>query len=299
MNTLRKALAFVLLMLIVASSLFSCLPAKNNNNTNNNSNIIDSNNSKKVLLVSIDGMRPDAFMMSKYAQDLLGSSTYYMGATTVYPSVTLPCHMSMHHSVSPEVHGVLNNTYTPAADLTDGIAENLSKVGKTSAFFYNWRELGDVILDDALVKKEYVPGETIGWAEANIQLASACKEYILANDVDFTFLYLGYLDEMGHAHGWLSDVYLEALDSSLELVIGIIDALSDEYTVIITTDHGGHGNTHGSDLAEDMTMPILIIGDGFPGGIEKNGGSILDIAPTVAEILGVAPCSSWEGSSLK
>ena len=315
-----KKLTFILILILSLTltpfSLFSCTVndkqddgAQNSgeqNNTEQDNGERDNGGqneaakkSRKVLLVSIDGMRPDALLESKHADRLIKSSTYYTAASTVYPSVTLPCHMSMHHGVSPASHGVYDNNYTPADNLTDGIAETCAKAGKSCAFFYNWGPLGDVISDGALTKREYVSGETLGWHEANSATALACGEYLAANETDFTFLYLGCLDEMGHAHGWLSEEYRAALDSSLELVFGIIDTLPEEYTVIITTDHGGHGFGHGSELPEDMTVPIFIMGDGFSGQTRLEGGSILDIAPTVADILGVEPSEFWEGKSLK
>ena len=260
---------------------------------------VETTTDKPVLLVSIDGLRPDALMQSAYADWLTSSSTYYLAATTVYPSVTLPCHMSMQHGVQPSAHGVTTNTYTPAENLTDGIAETLAANGKACAFFYNWGPLGSVIADDALVNRTYLAGETDGWRETNQMLGEACADYLAQNDPDFTFLYLGYLDEMGHVNGWLSPEYYAAIDSSLAIVKSIVDALSDDYVVIVTTDHGGHDYSHGSDLAEDMTIPIFIMGDGFASGVSREGGSILDIAPTVATIAGVAPQAAWEGNALQ
>ena len=303
MNFCKRILVLLLALSLVIVPLASCsesgdpTEATTEGSTEPNDPVVQAN--KRVLLVSIDGLRSDALLASPYAERLLQASTAYTAATTVYPSVTLPCHMSMHHGVSPTVHGVLDNSYTPAEMLTDGIAETLAKVGKTCAYFYNWGPLGDVIDEGALVKHEYVAGETLGWAESNEALARACKDYLAANDTDFTFLYLGHLDEMGHQYGWLSAEYNEALHSSLTLMLDLVDTLSEDYTVILTTDHGGHGNGHGSELAEDMTIPILLMGADFAKGTSKEGGSILDVAPTVADLLGVLPVAEWEGTSLK
>jgi len=66
---------------------------------------------------------------------------------------------------------------------------------------------------------------------------------------------------------------------------------------IITTDHGGHGRDHGSDCDEDMTIPIFAFGGPFEGGRVLENASILDIAPTVAELLSVDPDTDWEGKS--
>ena len=62
---------------------------------------------EKVILVSIDGMRPDGLKACKneYLDELVKTASYTFDAKTVYPSITLPCHLSMFHSVPPERHG--------------------------------------------------------------------------------------------------------------------------------------------------------------------------------------------------
>ena len=55
----------------------------------------------KVLLILVDGMRPDAVVQNKIAGKFLEESTFSLNAATVFPPVTLPCHMSLFHSVDP------------------------------------------------------------------------------------------------------------------------------------------------------------------------------------------------------
>ena len=58
----------------------------------------------KVILISIDGMRPDGLLNcgNAYVEELKKIASYTFDAKTVFPSVTLPCHMSLFHSVPPE-----------------------------------------------------------------------------------------------------------------------------------------------------------------------------------------------------
>ena len=58
----------------------------------------------RTLLILVDGMRPDAIENLPRVKALLEKSAYTMNATTVMPSVTLPCHMSLFHSVEPGRH---------------------------------------------------------------------------------------------------------------------------------------------------------------------------------------------------
>ena len=67
---------------------------------------------------------------------------------------------------------------------------------------------------------------------------------------------------------------------------------------IVTADHGGHDRTHGTDMPEDMTIPLFIRGKEAEAGKKLEEASILDIAPTVAKLLGVRKPRDWEGKEL-
>lgn len=255
---------------------------------------------KRVLLISIDGLRADAVENTEYGRYLLENSTYSLSVTTVSPSVTLPCHMSMFHSVLPTEHGVASNTYTPSESLGHGIAEALKEAEKSSAIFYNWREIGYLVTEGSVEKACYIPGESDGWEETNKLLGEETTSHILNTPTDFTFLYLGFLDEWGHRYGWLSDEYYYALNESFALIQNVIsEAQKQNYTVIITTDHGGHDKTHGTESPEDMTIPLFIMGEDFTKGKDLGARSILDIAPTVVDILGVNAPKVWQGKSCR
>jgi len=79
----------------------------------------------RTLLILVDGMRPDALENIEAAQDIIHKSSYTMDAKTVMPSVTLPCHMSLFHSVDPSRHGTTTNTYAPQVRSVKGLCEVL------------------------------------------------------------------------------------------------------------------------------------------------------------------------------
>lgn len=252
----------------------------------------------KVLLILVDGMRPDALVNIETAQEIMRDSSYTMAAKTVMPSVTLPCHMSLFHSVDPSRHGTTTNVYMPQVRPIKGLCETLQDNHKKSAFFYNWEELRDLSRPNSLAFSYFCKGRDIGYDKANDIVSAAAIDYLKKNHVDFTFVYLGYSDAAGHNHGWMSDEYMDALENSWKNIKMIISSLPKDYTVIITADHGGHDRTHGSDLPEDMTIPILIKGENFESGKIIKDANIKDIAPTVAKLLDVEPNDEWEGISL-
>ena len=74
--------------------------------------------------------------------------------------------------------------------------------------------------------------------------------------------------------------------------------MPEGYTLITTADHGGHDRSHGTELHEDMTIPICFCGTHFSSGTTLSDVSIKDIAPTVAALLGVPAVQEWEGRAL-
>ena len=68
--------------------------------------------------------------------------------------------------------------------------------------------------------------------------------------------------------------------------------------VIVTADHGGHDRAHGTEMPEDMTVPLFLRGKNFVPGEMSGEVSLLDIAPTIAAVMGISCDPDWEGVSL-
>ena len=259
------------------------------------------NEFKKVLLVLMDGMRPDGLCAcgNPYVDELLAHSAYTLKGTTVMPSVTLPCHVSLFHSVTPQRHGILTNTYVPQVRPVKGLCEVLAAAGKKCAFFYNWEQLRDLTRPGSLSRADFVAGITHGYEEANRILADRTVAMLNSGETpDFIFLYLGWSDEAGHKYGWMTREYLAAVRQSFECIKRVVEALPEEYRLIVTADHGGHARSHGTDAPEDMTIPIFLRHSSIAPGELPDGATILDIAPTIAAWLGVPADPDWEGRVL-
>ena len=252
----------------------------------------------KVVMILPDGMRPDSLPDMEKAQKIIAESSYTMNALTVSPSVTLPCHISLFHSVTPQRHGTTTNTYAPQVRPVNGLCEVLKQADKKCALFYNWEEIRDVSRPNSLAHACFYAGRRIGYKLAGEILTDEAIRYLKTFDTDFTFIYFGYPDMQGHNYGWMTDEYMEAVQSSGDNIEKIITELGDEYTFIITADHGGHDRTHGTEMPEDMVIPVIIRGKDFERGKELENVNIMDLAPTVAKLLGTQPDPEWEGKSL-
>ena len=252
---------------------------------------------KRVIVILIDGMRPDALTGcgSGWTQSLLDGAAYDLAARTVFPSVTLPCHMSLFHSVDPDRHGVTTNTYTPQVRPIDGLCERLNQAEKKCAFFYTWEELRDLSRPESLARALLINLHKV--TESDKAITEAAVEYIRSDQPDFTFLYLGETDEVGHDHGWMGPEYMACVRTALDCVRQVREAFP-ESDIILLADHGGHARGHGSEMPEDMTIPIVLSGPSFEKGARLEGLSIKDIAPTVCDLLGATPAREWEGKAI-
>ena len=261
--------------------------------------------SSKVLLILIDGMRPDALEKAghPFIEELKKHSRYTYNEQTVMPSVTLPCHMSLFHSVTPQRHGILSNVYTPQVRPINGLIDTLWSAGKKRCgMFFNWEQLRDLsrpgMLIDSFFAAGHINGVKYTWERANNMVTEAAIKALAEDNLDFAFIYMGYVDEAGHANGWLSDEYIKAVNQSWDCIEKIVRRYGDEYTIFVTADHGGHDRSHGTDMPEDMTVPLFIYNKAYESSQLEGEVSIIDIAPTIAGILGVAPDEDWEGKNL-
>ena len=250
----------------------------------------------KVILISIDGMRPDGLQqcVNPYVAELEKLCAYTYSAESMNPSVTFPCHFSMTHSVTPSRHGILTNTYVPQVRPVQGIFEKIRSAGGVSAMFYGWEPLRDIANPGTLKFAGYV--NAYMEESSDTVLTDLAIRTIDAHKPDFVFLYMVETDEKGgHDNGWMSEEYLRRISIGIDNVKRVIERYGEEYSIILMADHGGHDRSHGSTMPEDMTIPLFFYGDAFPAGEIADQLSLLDIAPTIAKLLGIEPEPEWEG----
>lgn len=253
----------------------------------------------KVILISVDGVRPDGLKQcgNGYVKELEKTCAYTYKGRSVNPPVTLPCHFSMTHSVSPQRHGILTNTYVPQVRPIKGLFEVIAENKGVSAFYYGWEPLRDIAMPATLKFSTYINAYTN--ESTDTILTDKCIEQVEKYKPDFAFLYMVDTDEKGgHDSGWMTDEYLRRISIAIDNVKRVIERFGEEYSIVIMADHGGHDRTHGMFIEEDMTIPFFFYGKEFKFGEINREVSLLDIAPTIVKLLGVEPDVEWEGTSI-
>lgn len=249
-----------------------------------------------TLFVMIDGLRPDALaqMDCPTLTGLRERGASTLTASSVMPSITLPCHTSIFHSVPPTRHGVTTNDWQPMARPLPGLMDAAKGAGKRCAAIYNWEPLRNLSQPLSL---DFAWYRDLSYQEDGDDLtADAAIQYLPSVQPDFAFVYLGTVDTAGHRYGWMSDEYLRQAERVDRQLGRLLDGLPADIHVLVQADHGGHERTHGTEMAEDMTIPWIVAGPSIrPGHSINRPVSLLDTAPTLARILGVPVPRDWEG----
>ena len=251
---------------------------------------------RRVVIVSIDGLRPDAIFTAPMPNlsNMMLNGAFNLGAQTVWPSVTLVSHSSMLGGVCPSKHGVNWNDYLPelgyaqATDLFD-----IAQAAGLGTYMYVGKEKMRQITE---------PASLDGFVYVNDRDLVLMDRLISEFPSDFgvLFVHLVLTDGMGHVYGWLSPEQFSVIrraDEALGLLLAELDArnLRGETLVIVTSDHGGHGTTHGSSMREDMTIPWVAVGPGIQPRTLTTTVHTMDTAATAAFGLGLPIPSEWDG----
>ncbi len=256
-----------------------------------------------VILVSIDGMRPDALTQATTPtiDNLIARGAHTLAAQTVMPSVTLPSHTSMFRGVTPERHGITDNVWVPMARPVPSIVDLVALSNRAAASFHCWEPLRDLSMAGALDFSYCINYSTNPDIAIDHAVAEAAVAYLQRKRPAFMFVYLGVTDEIGHRHGWMSPEYIAAIEDADRALSKVIVTLEQQgylesTTIIVQSDHGGHDQTHGTSRPEDMTIPWVIAGPGIRAGHTiASDVHITDTAATIAHILGIRPDRAWTG----
>ncbi|HEX5061901.1 MAG TPA: alkaline phosphatase family protein [Kofleriaceae bacterium] len=129
---------------------------------------------------------------------------------------------------------------------------------------------------------------------------SEAGDALAGENADLVVMLLGAVDVAGHAHGGKSEQYRDAAliaDHALSRALARVDLERD--AIIITADHG-HTNRggHGGVEPEVLTVPFVAVGAGIKPGATPNDAHLIDVAPTVSALLGIAAPGHGLGRTL-
>jgi hypothetical protein len=235
----------------------------------------------RVLIVSVDGLRPDALFQAPapHLLELACRGSYSWKAQTITPSMTVPGHASMVSGFLPEQHGLFNDDLRPGYSAAPTVMAVAKAAGKRVVM---------VVGKEKLVQLAQ-PGSTDVYVLAGGD-QEVINQAVLQASVgfDLMFIHLPLVDLTGHASGWMSSSYLGQV-AATDLALGrLLDAVGPDVTVIVSADHGGFDFVHWTGAPEDWQIPWIAAGPGIRSGHPlATAISTVDTAATAAAVLGL------------
>lgn len=238
---LNKSSLFVMIIFTLIGSAETIVAAEQLNN---------------VVVISIDALHPEALALSKIPNitKLMRAGVYTLDGSSTEPPKTLIAHTAMFTGLSPGESGKVDNHWLPGENTVkkETIFDTASRHGFKTGYFYSKEKLG-YLVNPAVDVHEWSRDGAIDSSETFIKTPGR----------HFTFLHVSGLDQVGPEFGWLSPEYLEELSFIDDYLSALIETVIERqnYLLIVTSDHAGHGKIHGSDHQEDYRLPLIVSSD--------------------------------------
>lgn len=261
---------------------------------------------RSAVLLVIDGLRPDAIRPDtmpalRALRDRHWSAAH---ATTVAPSITVAALTSLATGVGPEAHGLIAPGLRSLGRLRGLIPlpVQLQRHGVPTAIVTSALPATRQIIARALIA-------AAGGAELRCagddptSVGAAAVAMTRRTGPHLTVAYVNDCDAAGHAHGWMSDAYLDAA-ARCDGAVALLSALAEEDGALlcVTADHGGggvHPTDHDLPHPVNSAIPLILAGTGVRGrSLSDRSASLLDIPPTLLSALGVPVPATYEGREL-
>jgi predicted AlkP superfamily pyrophosphatase or phosphodiesterase len=207
-------------------------------------------------------------------------------------------------------HGVHNNDFTENVyDQYPDFLTRLEQVDSTFNTFavLDWPPLGEHVdggplISDAIDVKINFDGEELGYDITDSLSVLAAIDHLTNGDPDAAFIYLGYIDIVGHDTSSLDPLYLasiEAADRQVGQLIAAVRARAtfqdEDWLILMSTDHGRRDDgEHGERSFEERTVFYLANGAPTMPDDRPDGPFVVDVAVTALDHLGVTIDPAWE-----
>lgn len=251
---------------------------------------------ERVLIISYDGMRPDAIELAPMPNlmNLIANGAYApTSAETIDYPATSPSHASMLSGLCMDKHGVVLNRYFAYMGYSKGVDvfDLAHAAGLHTVMIVSKDKLRQMAEPETTDVFEVRYGEPAVSREAMVQIEQG---------FDLMFVHFAGPDLRGHKYGWMGDSYMQVLregDVALGLILDALreNGLMDTTLLLITSDHGGHDRNHIGTIIEDFRISWIAYGPGVVPGQLDFMISTTDTAVTAAYALKLPLQPYWDG----
>lgn len=272
---------------------------------------------KRVLIVGIDGCRPDALAAAQtpHLDALIAEGAWFEGTdirepngTDAADTISGPGWSNILTGVWPDKHGVLDNKFTaPHYDRYPHVFVRLKemKPQAVTASFTTWTPLAETVTKGADQLADFTPpSDDKDYPRADAEATAACVAYLADHSPDLLVYYQGQVDVAGHKKGFHPNVpeyitAIERVDVHIGEVLAAIrvrkEFALEDWLTIVCTDHGGLGTNHNDGHAEPQIRSTFLIvsGPSAKGGRFREPTYQVDVVATALAHLGVTPREEW------
>ena len=241
---------------------------------------------RRVVVVVIDGLRlEDSYGLSYL--DGLRRMGVDASATSHYPTISRPNHVTIVTGVPPRASGVRTNAYSDPVML-DSLMDRAGDGAMQSAFVGDYTDGLPLMFSRPTESGHRSPFHDANRASWPGGLEASLRRMV-ADDYPLVVCIAGGVDAAGHEFGGDTVEYRRAtreIDALLARALAGLDFEHD--ALVITADHG-HTDPggHGGIETEVMEVPLILVGAGVRAGAAITEAELIDVAPTVAALLGM------------
>jgi len=242
---------------------------------------IHAQTTKKVLIIGIDGCRTDALELANtptidnlitngiYSPDALNNDITISGPG--WSAILCGVWSDKHLSVDNSFVGTDYANYPPLFKRIEDFDANLHTVS-----ICNWNPINDYIVQNHADYKLNVSSDA--------DVSSEAVNYLSSNDPDCMFLHFDDVDHAGHSYGFSPNVsqYITAIEGVDTYISPIMQSISqrpnyanEDWLVLITTDHGGLGTSHGGNSIEEQNVFVIASGNTIAQNIIRKDSSLI------------------------
>lgn len=265
---------------------------------------------KHTLVIGIDGCRPDALQAASTPNiDAIissGAVTYkafaggVQGTASQQATSSGPGWASICTGVWTNKHGVTNNSFT-GSDFTN-YPHFFSRIHETNpnaklSSIVVWDPINDFIEKDSSNAADYAL-ETA----TDQEMVNAAISHLGSTDPDVIFVHFDDVDHAGHGYGYSIEKpqyinSIQGVDTEIGSIVSAIqnrpNYASEDWQIIITTDHGGIGSGHGGQTTDERTIFFINNATNAVNAEIGSGTGHTVVPATVFTHLGLTINSSW------
>ena len=267
--------------------------------TNLGYSIIENVGERKVLIIGIDGFRPDAMRADKtpFLHKLsLEGSTYFTNRN----------HVEYYSSTGPNWSSLLTGVHWCKHQVTRSNDYSGNRLQEFPHFFKYIEEADSSLKTASFVRwtpiNQNITREHADYANftgtSDVKVYNAAVDMLLNQepiDPDILFLHFIDLDAAGHGFGFHPDVpeYAKAvaiIDGYVSGLISIIEEKrmnGEDWMIFVVSDHGGDGREHYDFSKDSNSHTIFFVNHPNIPFTHSYISSQTDLVPTIMDFMGI------------